>query len=72
MQVMNRHKKDLMSWKAEVNKVKKKTRELHSLRCDLSYKLNVSCSTHHAIVTLASLLDKCLQHITMQTPTRCA
>lgn len=42
MQVMNRHSRDLMYWKGEVNRMKKKARELHSLRCDMSYKLNVS------------------------------
>lgn len=40
--VMNRHSRDLTLWKSEVNKIKKKTRELHSLRCDMSYKLNVA------------------------------
>ncbi len=31
-----------MNWKSEINKLKKKAREQHSLRCDMGYKLNVS------------------------------
>ena len=34
-------KRDMLAWKASVNKAKKKNREMHSLRCDLSYKLDV-------------------------------
>ncbi|DBB17271.1 TPA: hypothetical protein ACH3X3_014319 [Trebouxia sp. C0006] len=41
-QVMNRHQRDLMNWKSEINKLKKKAREQHSLRCDMGYKLNVA------------------------------
>ena len=57
MQVMNRHSRDLMSWKSEVNKMKKKARELHSLRCDMGYKLNVSSP-----VVLCYMLFLCLSH----------
>ncbi len=41
LQVMDRQKKEMIIWRGEINRAKKKARELHSLRCDMSYKLNV-------------------------------
>lgn len=44
-QVMDPSKREMFLFKSDLNKAKKKRRELHSLRCDLAYKLHVSCLT---------------------------
>ena len=41
VQFMNPTKREMLTWRGLVNKAKKKNREMHSLRCDLSYKLEV-------------------------------
>ncbi|KAL3133849.1 hypothetical protein ABBQ32_008318 [Trebouxia sp. C0010 RCD-2024] len=40
--VMDRSKREVAAFRSEVNRAKKKRRELHSLRCDLAYKLHVA------------------------------
>lgn len=46
MQVMDRSKREVAAFRSEVNRAKKKRRELHSLRCDLAYKLHVGRYMH--------------------------
>ena len=43
-QKMDRSRREMKTWKTEVNKAKKKARELYSLRCDMQHKLKVSCN----------------------------
>ena len=38
---MDRSKREMFLFRSDLNKAKKKRRELHSLRCDLAYKLHV-------------------------------
>lgn len=41
VQFMNPTKREMLTWRSLANKAKKKNREMHSLRCDLSHKLDV-------------------------------
>lgn len=43
---MDRSKREVTAFRSELNKAKKKRRELHSLRCDLAYKLHVGRCQH--------------------------
>ena len=41
---MDRSRREMTLFRSDLNKAKKKRRELHSLRCDLAYKLHVGYS----------------------------
>ena len=61
---MDRSRREMFLFKSELNKAKKKRRELHSLRCDLAYKLHVgSCTALHCTALHCTALH-CTAHIT--------
>ena len=78
LQVMDRSKKEMIIFRSELNKAKKKNRELHSLRCDLAYKLNVSpahtaCNVSHTLRRLPGWhKPECMLHVVLHLVKRIA